>query len=433
LADIFLSYAREDLAKAKLLAAALEKQGWSVFWDRTSLLAGQDFDQVIEQAIEQAGCMIVAWSTASKRSDWVRGEANIGRERKILVPVLFEAIEPPIAFRALHTENFAAWNGETDSSVYLALCNALTKRIGPGKAFVSDKDPATHQPSNKPKKPEIRWSKQLAVKIGKISFITATLTILLWFVVPVLLNQMKGTLITQTPNPDNKVTNQPLIKEPEMVRIPAGSFQMGSNDGRDDEKPVHSVTLKSFTIGRYEVTFDEYDQFAKANGKPKPYDSGWGRGERPVINVSWEDAVAYVQWLSNITGKHFRLPTEAEWEYAARAKTTSDYYWDGQADDFAWFTGNSAHKTHQVGQKKPNAFGVYDTAGNVWEWVQDCYEVNYNQAPKDGTASEQQDCNMRVLRGGSWIDQSDWMRSAIRYGDNPDSHSYIAGFRLAQD
>jgi formylglycine-generating enzyme required for sulfatase activity len=410
LADIFLSYAREDLAKAKLLAAALEKQGWSVFWDRTSLLAGQDFDQVIEQAIEQAGCMIVAWSTASKRSDWVRGEANIGRERKILVPVLFEAIEPPIAFRALHTENFAAWKGETDSSVYLALCNALTKRIGPGKAFASDKDLATHQPSNKPKKPEIRWSKQLAVKIGKISFITATLTILLWFVVPVFFSQKdesipsKGTsadlkmsvpLIggtqTQAPSAELNSTDQPLIKEPEMVKIPAGSFQMGSNDGSDDEKPLHSVTLKSFAIGRYEVTFDEYDQFAKATGKPKPDDNGWGRGERPVINVSWENAVAYVQWLSNITGKHFRLPTEAEWEYAARAKTTSDYYWDGQADDFAWFIGNSAGKTHQVGQKNPNTFGVYDTAGNVWEWVQDCYEVNYNQAPKDGTASEQQD------------------------------------------
>ena len=100
MADIFLSYAREDLAKAKQLAAALENQGWSVFWDRTALLAGQDFEEAIEQAIEQAKCMIVAWSAASKRSDWVRGEADIGRKRKILVPILFEAVEPPIAFRA---------------------------------------------------------------------------------------------------------------------------------------------------------------------------------------------------------------------------------------------------------------------------------------------------------------------------------------------
>ena len=129
--DIFLSYAREDVAKAKQLAAALEKQGWSVFWDRTSLLAGQDLDEVIEQAIEQAGCMIVAWSKASKKSDWVRGEANIGRERRILIPILFDLVDPPIAFRSLHTENFADWKGETDTPGYLALCKALTERIEP--------------------------------------------------------------------------------------------------------------------------------------------------------------------------------------------------------------------------------------------------------------------------------------------------------------
>jgi len=242
-----------------------------------------------------------------------------------------------------------------------------------------------------------------------------------------------GGTQTQAPSAELNSTDQPLIKEPEMVKIPAGSFQMGSNDGSDDEKPLHSVTLKSFAIGRYEVTFDEYDQFAKATGKPKPDDKGWGRGERPVINVSWENAVAYVQWLSNITGKHFRLPTEAEWEYAARAKTTSDYYWDGQADDFAWFTGNSAGKTHQVGQKKPNAFGVYDTAGNVKEWVQDCYEVIYNQAPRDGTAPEQQECITRVLRGGSWSGDQDDLRSAYRSSYFQDDRGDFIGFRLAQD
>jgi hypothetical protein len=109
-----------------------------------------------------------------------------------------------------------------------------------------------------------------------------------------------------------------------MLRIPYGSFQMGSNNGGDDEKPVHPVKLKSFAIGRYEVTFDEYDQFVEASGKPMPDDNGWSRGKRPVINVSWEDAVAYAQWLSTVTGKNFRLPTEAEWEYAARAHTTTD-------------------------------------------------------------------------------------------------------------
>ena len=434
MADIFLSYAREDLAKAKQLAAALEKQGWSVFWDRTSLLAGQDFEEAIEQAIEQAKCMIVAWSAASKRSDWVRGEADIGRKRKILVPILFEAVEPPIAFRALHTENFAAWKGETDSSDYLALCKAVTERIGQGKGSASSADKMRYHSSNGPKNTKIRWTKQLSVKVGKITVITAALAILLWTVVPVLFSQKEYTIPVQPSNIHVKVTNQPLIKEPEMVRIPAGSFQMGSNDGIGNEKPVHNVILKSFAIGRYEVTFDEYDQFAEALGKLKPDDKGWGRGKRPVINVSWEDAVAYAQWLSKKTGKHFRLPTEAEWEYAARAKTTSDYYWDGQANDFAWFNENSDIKSHPVGQKKPNAFLLYDTAGNVWEWVQDCYQKFYDRAPNDGTAWELQDCTRRVLRGGSWGSKLVRLRSANRFWFNPvyrDGDD--VGFRLAQD
>ncbi|MBM4207348.1 MAG: toll/interleukin-1 receptor domain-containing protein [Gammaproteobacteria bacterium] len=129
MADIFLSYAREDIKKAELFAAALESKGWSVFWDRTSLLAGQDFEAVIEQAIQQADCIIVAWSEASKQSDWVCGEAGIGRERNNLLPILFEPVEPPIAFRSLHTVNLTDWDGETDTPDFLKLCNAINERI----------------------------------------------------------------------------------------------------------------------------------------------------------------------------------------------------------------------------------------------------------------------------------------------------------------
>ncbi|MBK8817320.1 MAG: toll/interleukin-1 receptor domain-containing protein [Methylococcaceae bacterium] len=129
MADIFLSYAREDIKKAGMLANALENQGWTVFWDRTSLLAGQDFEAVIHQAIQQAGCMVVAWSQASTQSNWVRGEAGIAGERNVLVPILFEPVEPPIAFRSLHTENLADWDGETDAPDFLKLCKAINERI----------------------------------------------------------------------------------------------------------------------------------------------------------------------------------------------------------------------------------------------------------------------------------------------------------------
>ncbi len=141
MADIFLSYAREDIKKAELLANALESQGWSVFWDRTSLLAGQDFETVIEQAIKQAGCMVVAWSEASRQSDWVRGEAGIARERNILVPILFEPVEPPIAFRTLHTENLTDWDGEIDAPDFLKLCKAINEYIKPGIAASKSSKP----------------------------------------------------------------------------------------------------------------------------------------------------------------------------------------------------------------------------------------------------------------------------------------------------
>lgn len=129
--SIFLSYAREDFNKAKQLAKALENRGWSVFWDRANLLPGQDMDEVIEEAIEQASCMIVIWSKNSKKSDWVRGEATIGRERRVLIPILFEAIDPPIAFRALHTEDFVNWEGDMNSDEFIKLTRAITNLLSP--------------------------------------------------------------------------------------------------------------------------------------------------------------------------------------------------------------------------------------------------------------------------------------------------------------
>jgi formylglycine-generating enzyme required for sulfatase activity len=182
---------------------------------------------------------------------------------------------------------------------------------------------------------------------------------------------------------------------PEMVVVPAGEFMMGSpsdEKGRNDnEAPVHKVTIaKPFAVAKFELTFDEWDTCA-AHGDcdPNVSDGGWGRGRQPVINVSWDDARRDVAWLSRITGQPYRLLTEAEWEYAARAGTTTRYsFGDDEAalGQYAWSRANSDRKTHPVGEKKPNAFGLYDMHGNVWEWVQDCYHYKYDKAPKDGSA-----------------------------------------------
>jgi formylglycine-generating enzyme required for sulfatase activity len=229
---------------------------------------------------------------------------------------------------------------------------------------------------------------------------------------------------------------------PEMVVIPAGQFQMGSPEnekGRsDDEGPQHPVTMQSFAMGKTEVTFAEYEVFAKATNRKLPGDVGWGRGNRPVINVSWEDAVAYSEWLSEQTGQTYRLPTEAEWEYAARAGTQALWFWgadEGQTDRYAWFNENSNSQTHPVGEKQANAFGLHDTAGNVWEWAEDCWHENYQGAPADGKAwleTNGGECVRRVVRGGSWGDGPQLLRSAFRGGVTTGGALNFRGFRLAR-
>ena len=198
---------------------------------------------------------------------------------------------------------------------------------------------------------------------------------------------------------------------------------------------------KHFAIGRYEVTFDDYHRFAKSTGKSLPSDRDWGRGKRPVINVSWQDALEYATWLSDQTGKRYRLPTEAEWEYAARAGTETKYYWGnnlikGMANCDGCGSQWDNKQTAPVGSFKPNNFGLYDTAGNVWEWVQDCSHENYTGAPTDGSAWLERgggDCGQRVIRGGSWYNIPVFLRSSNRDWSHADYRSYNIGFRLAQD
>jgi len=176
--------------------------------------------------------------------------------------------------------------------------------------------------------------------------------------------------------------------EPEMVEVKAGTFRMGDVGGMGNqlERPAHDVKIqKLFKLGKYEVTFDEYDRFAVATGRPLPGDQAWGRGRRPVINVSWEDARDFAIWLSKQTGKRYRLPTEAEWEYTARSGG-KDEIWAGTSDEkqlaeYAVF--NKSH-TEPVGSRKPNVLELYDMSGNVWEWVEDCWHNDYKEAPTDG-------------------------------------------------
>lgn len=235
---------------------------------------------------------------------------------------------------------------------------------------------------------------------------------------------------------------------PQMIVVPEGSFMMGSPSteaGRGtDESPRHNVTFaQPFAIGQYEVTFEEYDACVQARAcpaaTPNQYqadviqpDMGWGRGRRPVINVAWNDTQAYTAWLSRQTGQRYRLPSEAEWEYVARAGTSTRYsVGDAITVDDANFKDNGQNRSVPVGSYSPNGYGVADMHGNVWEWVHDCYDTGYFGVPADGSASARSDCTSRVIRGASYGNLADELRSANRLGFEVTLRGSV-GFRVAR-
>jgi formylglycine-generating enzyme required for sulfatase activity len=218
-----------------------------------------------------------------------------------------------------------------------------------------------------------------------------------------------------------------------MIKIPAGTFLMGSPEYEEwryeDEGPQHEVTINyDFALGRYPVTFQEYDHFCELTSRRKARDCGWGRGRLPVIDVSHQDAKAYCDWLSDVTRANYRLPTEAEWEYACRARTRSIYaFGDYITEEEANFWPN-IKKTTEVGAYPANDWNLYDMHGNVWEWCSDgprTYEQVQVADPK-GTGSR------RVLRGGSWYSEEQNLRSAARYAHSPIKRSDAIGFRVAR-
>ena len=228
---------------------------------------------------------------------------------------------------------------------------------------------------------------------------------------------------------------------PEMVVVPGGSFKMGSpldESGRKgDEGPQHEVTIaRPFAVGRFELTYEQWDVCVQAGGcSHTPQDRDWGRGNRPVMYVSWNDAQEYVLWLSLLAGQKYRLPSEAEWEYAARARSETPYWWGtdvgvGRAN-CEGCGGVDGSGTAPVGSFSANAFGLHDVHGNLYEWVADCWNGSYAGAPKDGSAWLAGNCERRVLRGGSWGKSPENLRSARRIKDELNLRSGKRGLRLA--
>lgn len=401
--DIFLSYASVDRPRVRVLAEVLEREGWSVWWDRI-IPIGKAFDEAIESALAEARCVVVVWSQASIRSQWVRSEANDALDRGVLVPVLIEEVRIPLAFRRLQAAHMIDWQGETSHPGLRQLVQSIsallsmaprasrllpaTSRAGHARAF--EERPTTAPPSS---------------PAGS-----------------------GHEILLDHPN------------APELVVIPPGTFMMGSpedEDGRDmDEGPQHPVTITySFAAGRHPVTFAQWEVCVADGGvSHRPSDEGWGRGTRPVINVSWDDVQLYTQWLTRKTGREYRLLTEAEWEYAARAGTTTRYSWgDTITARNANYADSRNRMTTEVCRYPANANGLYDVLGNVWEWVEDCWHDSYEGAPADGSAWKQGgNSRWRVLRGGAWNCMAGHVRSAVRGCDSPGRRSMAYRFRVAR-
>lgn len=214
---------------------------------------------------------------------------------------------------------------------------------------------------------------------------------------------------------------------------------MGATDVFAFEGPVHEITIaEPFYMGRREVTFDEWDACVNEGGcQYRPADRGQGRGLRPVSDLAWSDAKAYTAWLSRKTGRVYRLPTEAEWEYAARAGTKTAYYWGNAIEkdraNCAGCNTQPLNKTVATGTFPPNAFGLLDMAGNAAEWVEDCWDGSYKSAPRDGSAHTTPDCRERVLRGGSFNNDQRFVRTAARFKYDYDVRYYTNGFRVVRE
>jgi len=264
---------------------------------------------------------------------------------------------------------------------------------------------------------------------------------------------------------------------PEMVVISASNFTMGSSAAEkswavsrgatpgsvSDESPQHNVSLRSFALGKYDMTRREYAAFVSETGYPSGdgcYDNGNPDSSKragaswkspgfkqtdndPVICVSWDDAQAYISWLNSKVKRSdstsgdgpYRLPTESEWEYAARARATTRFWWgddDAAAAAHAWYKENSGGQTHPVGLKPANRFGLYDMAGNVWQWTEDCYAESYANAPSDGSAAETGNACLRVDRGDSWYYAAWLLRPATRERNPAGYRDKVMGFRVAK-
>ena len=405
--------------------------------DVDKLKAGQRFDQELANALDQCDVLLAIigprWldilgerQTANAR-DYVRDEIAAALERDaIVIPVLVEDARLPMA---------ASLPPELRKLLLYQAHQITHTRFGRDVADLVEaiKQSRRARQGRGPSGSALRWT---PVAWMALIVLAAAATVLATTLLRSS-NQSVDQIGSTVGVPGRYFRDCPNLC-PDLIVVPAETFTMGSLSGEANETPPRAVTItRPFAVARFEVTFAEWDACIAAAGCSHKPETDWGRDQKPVVSVSWEDAKTYVAWLSRITGKNYRLLSEAEWEHAARAQTTSSYaFGDKLTADQAHYMADGGPSpfgtTVNVGTFKPNTFGLYDLHGNAAEWVEDCYHENYKQAPADAGAWLEPNCTRRVVRGGSWRDNAHDLRSSSRRGVKAVDRYNFIGFRVAR-
>lgn len=485
MAGIFLSYSRADRPVAQKFAEALQEEGFTVWWDKV-LRAGQTYDEVTENMLRDSAVVVVLWSHTSVKSKWVRAEATLGERTAAVIPAMIEDAERPIMFELTQSADLIGWDGDRtdkrwkgfvtdvrqvieqagaesapvarevandgadDASIetvfwtsikdgqnpadfeaylkrypsghYVDLARNRLTAMSPAPAAMETPPPAPAPRAAEPRKPEKPAKKSSSV-LPKLIGAAALLGLAGWAATTVLPGLGGGK--EQPPEPVPVCENCP-----EMVAIAAGTFTMGSPSGEanrsGNEGPQRAVTIPAFAISKTEITQSQWAACAAAEACAEKAMSG--DGLLPVAGVSWNEANTYTSWLSATSTRQFRLPTEAEWEYAARAGTTTAYWW---GPDFNRGITNGARPA-DVTSLRRNPFELAGMLGNVREWVEDCYINTYRNSPSDGRADLSGDCSRRVVRGGSWKNGAAQHRAANRARVSVDVNDRSIGFRVVE-
>lgn len=495
---IFISYARADSSEiAEELRAGLNLAGFDAYLDKHDIEKSEDWEQRLKALIVRADTVVFVISPAAVRSGRCGWEVDRAQELgKRLVPVqwiavpeanvpvalkrlnyiffsdrssvtqplteLAETLRKDIAWIRAHTligEQATRWKAEPDKikagdlllrGSELSEAQAWVTRRKPDAPPITEFQSAFLSESASQEILRLRRSRRTKVLLVCLSLLLFTGLIGWWQQRPIIEAymwrlKMKPTVVSG--DQQRKLATQPgsefadcVVGCPVMVVVPTGTFLMGSAKeiGLPREHPQHEVAITRATaVGKFEITFEEWDWCAWLGACSASVVAGdWGRGRQPAINVSWLDAQAYVRWLSRMTGKTYRLLSEAEWEYVTRAGSKTHFSYgniDAMLGEYAWFAGNAEERPHPVGIRKLNQWGFADLHGNVAEWVEDCFYDDYFGASSDATARSRSNCVRRVIRGGSFLYSATILRSSSRDWMQHDQKKDFIGFRIARD